>query len=96
MTEPTRDVAEARTWTEFQESGMLWLINRTLHLFGWAIVLHVDDVTGEVVGAGPRRTVWRGFPIDAEERGFRRVSAWMRENAVELERDLDREGQVEP
>lgn len=28
-----------KTWEEFRESGMLWWVNRMLHLLGWAIVV---------------------------------------------------------
>jgi hypothetical protein len=30
------------TWKEFRRSGLLWWINRSLHLFGWAIAVEVE------------------------------------------------------
>lgn len=65
------------TWVEFREAGMLWVANRVLHLFGWTIVMVVDDETDELKGAHPARTEWRGFPRDREELGYTRVSEWM-------------------
>ena len=64
------------TWAEFRESGMLWLVNRSLHLFGWAIVVSTED-TGETLGAFPARTEWRGLSPESDERGFRRVTSWI-------------------
>lgn len=29
-------------WREFQRAGLLWWVNRGLHLFGWALVFVVD------------------------------------------------------
>ena len=65
------------SWTEFREAGMLWLVNRMLHVFGWAIVVEVDDATGEAHDAYAVRTEWRGFPPDRDELGHIRVSEWM-------------------
>lgn len=80
--------AVARTWAEFRDTGMLWWANRALQVFGWVIVVNVDDETGEVLGAEPRRSVWRGFSPESEARGFERVTAWMRENAEDLIREV--------
>lgn len=84
----TENPAVTRTWAEFRESGMLWWANRVLHVFGWAIVVNIDDETGEVLGAEPRRTVWRGFPPESEARGFKRVTEWARANADDLAREV--------
>lgn len=65
------------SWTEFREAGMLWLVNRMLHVFGWALVVEVDDATGEEYDAYPVRTEWRGFSPDREELGHTRVSEWI-------------------
>lgn len=34
---------EERSWKEFHETGLLWLINMLLHLFGWALVSEISD-----------------------------------------------------
>lgn len=80
-----------RTWTEFRDSGMLWWCNRILHIFGWAIVFNVDDVTGEILSVEPNRTVWRGFTPELEANGFERVTAWMASNVEDLQREVSEE-----
>jgi len=67
------------SWAEFRAAGMLWVANRMLHLFGWAIVVAEDD--DGTVSAFPVRTEWRGFPDASEFAGFTRVGHWMRESA---------------
>ncbi len=79
-----------QSWEQFREAGMLWSINRVLHLFGWAIVVSIDDGTGETVGAFPVRTEWRGFDRESEERGYRRVTEWMRRAADSVAEETSR------
>lgn len=33
-----------KTWDEFRATGLLWLVNTILHVFGWAIVVDVDKM----------------------------------------------------
>ncbi len=51
---------------QFREAGMLWAINRVLHIFWWAIVVSTDDETGGTLDAYPVRTEWRGFARENE------------------------------
>lgn len=48
-------MVEEKSWEEFRESGLLWLINTTLHVFGWAIVFEIykigDDTNTRVYPA---------------------------------------------
>ena len=57
------------TWTEFSNCGMLWFVNRILHVFGWVIVCEYDE-SDIVTLVYPARTTWFGFPeeVDAEKR----------------------------
>ena len=32
-----------KSWEEFRNSGLLWWINKTLHMFGWAIVVNIEN-----------------------------------------------------
>lgn len=57
---------DARTWTEFMNSGMLWFVNRILHVFGWVIVAELDSV-GCVKNAWPAKTNVLGFDINYDE-----------------------------
>lgn len=73
-----------KMWEEFQNSGLLWWINRILHTFGWAIVFAYNDVTDELESVYPARVKFRGFSKDAEKAGFQKISKYMEENSEEL------------
>lgn len=67
---------DVRSWKEFREAGLLWWVNRSLHLFGWAIVVSLDEA-GEVLEVKPCRVPYRGFDRADEEDGFRMVSGYL-------------------
>lgn len=73
----TQDI-EKRTWTEFKESGLLWWINRILHLFGWAIVIEMNEeryqAGGPMMEVYPAHVKYRGFSEGSEERGFEKLT----------------------
>jgi hypothetical protein len=58
-----------RTWKEFQEAGLLWWVNRFIHLLGWAIVFEVEE-DGSVSEVYPARVKFRGFEVKDEAAGF--------------------------
>lgn len=92
MTDQDKSVKwlERRTWRQFQEAGMVWFINRLLHIFGWAIVLEVDENdNSKIHDVYPARSRFRGFAADCEEEGFKRVTAYLRENLNELAADCE-------
>jgi hypothetical protein len=72
---------ERKSWAEFRDAGLLWWVNRGLHLFGWAIVL--DDTTG-TVEVYPARVKWRGFSLETEDEGFQALTAYLKGNAESL------------
>lgn len=65
------------TWDELRENGLLWWINRAMHIFGIAIVVDVDD-EGKAINAYPARVRFRGFSSDIEENGFIKVSDYIK------------------
>ncbi|CQR73314.1 hypothetical protein SOV_50970 [Sporomusa ovata DSM 2662] len=67
---------------EFRESGMLWLINNLLHIFGWAVVVETDG--DKVVRMYPARVKFRGFSEKSNTDGYISVSRYMNDNAEEL------------
>jgi hypothetical protein len=86
-----------KSWKEFHETGLLWWINRalhlfgwTLHLFGWTIVFVIED-TGEISDVYPARCSFRGFNQLDEDEGFRKLTGYMEKSAAELNRELDRD-----
>lgn len=62
-----------KSWRDFQLCGLLWWVNRTLHLFGWTIVL--SEAEDGSVTAFPARTSYRGFDEKTEEHGFKTLTA---------------------
>lgn len=73
-----------QTWEEFRATGLLWWINHTLHLFGWAIVVELKDGTDEIVKAYPARVKFRGFDAKSTEEGFITLTDYMRKSAPTL------------
>ena len=69
---------------EFRESGALWFVNSILHLFGMAITWNPD--TDELKAAIVR---YRGFDVDNNNKGYRKLTEYMKENASELLKDCD-------
>ena len=75
-----------KTWKEFQESKLLWWVNRTLHLFGWAIVL-CEEEDGTISDCYPARITFRGFPEKLEEEGFVGLTKYLANEASLLLRE---------
>lgn len=83
-------MTDKRTWDEFREAGLLWWVNRALHIFGWALVVEVDG-EGQVTNCYPARCRFRGFAEDSEVRGFRKLSKHLHENSARLVDDANLE-----
>ena len=75
-------MTEKKTWKEFKDAGLLWLINSLLHLFGWAICLEVNEDT--VTDVFPARVKFRGFSESDNTEGYKKISQYMRDNAEAL------------
>ena len=88
--EGQKPMTEKRSWQEFREAGLLWWVNRALHVFGWAIVVQVDE-KGDVTDVYPAVCGYRGFGEESEERGFARLRRWMQKHADKLVERLDTE-----
>lgn len=79
---------EKMTWEEFRSTGLLWFINRILHLFGIAIVVNVEENTEKVLDVYPAKVTYRGFTREVEEKGFMSVTEYMKDNGENLLRVL--------
>ena len=79
---------DQKTWEEFQSTGLLWLVNTFLHIFGWTLMTQVDD-DGNVIGGIPCRTDYRGFTTDINDEGYLKVTDWLKENIDMLEEDVE-------
>mgnify|MGYP001248608352 CR=1 FL=1 len=71
-----------KTWDEFRSSGLLWFINTILHMFGWAIVVDVED--GKVIRAFPARVRFRGFSSEINDDGYIKVTKFLKDNIDDL------------
>lgn len=72
-----------KTWKEFQESKLLWWVNRLLHTFGWAIIFQVEQ-DGEISDVYPARVKFRGFDKKSEESGFIGLTQYLKDTVDEL------------
>lgn len=73
---------------EFQDSGLLWLINQTLHLFGMAITIEYKNK--KPIRMYPAKVKFRGFDGCTNNRGYKKVTNYMIENSKELIKDCDK------
>ena len=76
-----------KTWEEFRRTGLLWWINRALHVFGWAIILEINADTEKVQRAYPARCKFRGFREEDESEGFVKLANYMEEKATILKKE---------
>ncbi len=77
-----------KKWEEFRDAGLLWWVNRALHLFGWSIVITIEEKTGTVLSAYPAMVSHRGFNREAEENGFVRLTEHLAKNSTYLLNDV--------
>lgn len=77
-----KDYSVPELWEEFRDAGLVWFVNMILHLFGWVLVVRMED--GHVVNVYPHRTRLRGFEVHTNTEGYQRVSKYMKENAKKL------------
>ena len=75
-------------WHVFRNCGLLGFINMFLHMFGWAITMHVDK-EGRIIDCFPCRTKFRGFDNNTTESIYRQVSDFMAANALQLKKEAN-------
>lgn len=74
---------DQKSWDDFKNIGLLWFVNRTLHVFGWSLVYEYNEA-GDLQIVYPARVQWRGFTEDVETQGFIKISEYLKENIEEL------------
>jgi len=77
-----------KTWEEFQSIGLLWFVNRLLHLFGWAIVFSIDIESRKILQVFPARVRFRGFHDKDETEGFHNLTNYLHNNSSSLLEDF--------
>lgn len=81
------EYCEEKSWEEFRDTGLLFLVNQFLHAFGWAITLQSErDENKNIVvkRAFPARVKFRGFDRANSDKGYFRVSKYMRDYGSEI------------
>lgn len=69
-------------WSQFRKAGLLLFTNQFLHIFGWAIVLEIEN--NVVISAYPSRIKYRGFKDQSVYEAYLGISEYMKENSAEL------------
>lgn len=82
-----------KSWEEFRATGLLWWINTTLHLFGWAIVVEVEldqdrKPTDKISQVYPARVKFRGFDAPSTEQGYITLTDYLKQNIAELSAEV--------
>ena len=85
-----------KSWEEFRKSGLLLIINQTLHIFGWAICFDFEDYneetdTGKIIAIYPARVKFRGFDNKSVDESYIKVSKYMVENSKKLLEEAEEE-----
>lgn len=60
---------QRQSWADFQDSGLLWWVNRILHTFGWSIIFTIEE-DGTISDVYPARTTWLGFDGETNEKNL--------------------------
>ena len=81
------DMIERKTWEEFREVGLLWWVNRIIHIFGWAIVVEIDEA--KVLACYPARVKFRGFDPASESEGFIALTNRMAQDSTQLKEEAN-------
>jgi len=74
-----------KTWSEFRATGLLFLINQLLHVFGWAICMDIEN--DEIKDVFPARVKYRGFDEKSQEEQHIKIATYMAENAEILKQE---------
>ena len=78
---------EKISWVAFRSNGLLWGVNRFLHLFGVAIVFDFNE-DGTLKEVYPARCKFRGFDEDSNKEGFQNITSFMEKNIEQLKEEV--------
>ena len=82
-----QDRVKRKEWSEFQDNGLLVIVNQILHIFGWAIVFEYDKYT-DITLVYPARVKFRGFSEKSQTDAYLKLSKYMVDNALELDDEI--------
>lgn len=84
----SKQMVTKQSWDTFRESGLLFYVNMILHVFGWSIVVEIDN-DNKVTSCFPARVKYRGFSDDVQDRGYKKITNYMKNNINSLMDDMD-------
>lgn len=73
---------QKHTWEAFRETGLFRFVNAFLHIFGWVIVMEMED--GKVKNVYPAKTIWRGFSAESMSESYKKVAELMNRDHEEI------------
>lgn len=82
-------MVKEKSWSEFRETGLFWLINTMLQVFGWSLVYEREETSGDINRVYPARTKFRGFSTDVQAEAHKMIASFMTENAKELKEETE-------
>ena len=68
-----------KAWDEFRNAGFFVFINSFLHIFGWAIVMEIDNE--KISRVYPARVKFRGFNEKSIEKAYLQITEYMNKNS---------------
>ncbi len=78
-------MVEEKSWNEFRNTGLLLYINQILHVFGWSIVINIDE--NGATSAYPARVNFRGFSYKSVSKSYIKISEYLKNNIDALEKE---------
>ena len=81
------DQIERKSFKEFRETGLLLFVNQFLHIFGWALIVEVNE-NNEETDFYPARCKFRGFGEKNTTRAYQRVTKYLAQNIPDLLKDI--------
>ena len=73
---------QKHTWEAFRETGLFRFVNAFLYIFGWVIVMEMED--GKVTNVYPAKTIWRGFTQVDMSDAYKKVAELMHKDHEEI------------
>lgn len=83
----TENLTIEKSWNDFQKTGLFWLLNTFLHVFGWCLIYERE--AGDIKRVYPARTKFRGFSENCQDAGHRMVAQYLAANAEELKKETE-------
>ena len=75
-----------KSWEEFRATGLLMFINSFLHIFGWSIVMDIENE--KVTSVYPAKVKFRGFSEESQTKAYNKLTYYMKENCNKLYDDI--------